>query len=113
MLGNLTFGGIISNSCKIIMPSLLGALKKSCNDLLAQNPSSQAVQPSHILLALKALSTGALEMNDTDFELLENYLKDSDKSKDSGKNFFRMLKSCINPVIIIFLIHQVQEFLKL
>jgi hypothetical protein len=77
------------------MPSLLGALKKSCNDLLAQNPSSQAVQPSHILLALKALSTGALEMNDTDFELLESYLKDSDKLKDSGKiffsHFFRML----------------------
>lgn len=69
------------------MPSLLGALKKSCNDLLAQNPSSQAIQPSHVLLALKALSTGALEMNDTDFELLESYLKDSDNTNDSGMHF--------------------------
>ena len=86
MLGNLTFGGIISTSCKIIMPSLLGALKKTSSDLLAQNPISQAIQPSHILLALKALSTGALEMNDTDFELLESYLKDSDKLKDSSES---------------------------
>lgn len=66
------------------MPSLLGALRKSSNDLLAQNPSLRAVQPSHVLLALKALSTGALEMNDTDFELLESYLKDLEKSKDTG-----------------------------
>jgi hypothetical protein len=59
--------------------------------LLAQNPSSQAIQPSHVLLALKALSTGALEMNDTDFELLESYLKDSDNTNDSGMHFSEYL----------------------
>lgn len=72
------------------MPCLLEALKKASNEFSAQIPSSHAAQPSHILLALKALSTGALEMNDTDFELLESYLKDSDQFKDSSKNLFQI-----------------------
>ena len=72
------------------MPSLVGGVKKTLSDLLAENPVTQAIQNSHILLALEALyssylSTGALEMNDTDFELLESYLKDFDKLKDSSK----------------------------
>lgn len=70
------------------MPCLLGALKTVSHDFLTQNTSSQTVQPSHVLLALKALSTGALEMNDTDFELLEGYLKDIDKMKDPGEDCY-------------------------
>lgn len=78
------------------MPCLLGALKKVSKDLLTQNAvSSQATQPSHILLALKALSTGALEMNDTDFELLEGFLKESEKLKDLGMHE-SMLQSFIH-----------------
>lgn len=78
------------------MPCLLGALKNASKDFLGQNTiSSQATQPSHILLALKALSTGALEMNDTDFELLESFLKESEKLKDLGMiNWCFVFKKC-------------------
>ena len=83
-LGNLTLSGIIVKTCKIIMPNLLGSLKRATDHYTSGSSSLGVVHPNHILLSLKALCSGVVELNDTDFEQLENYLKDSDIFKDSG-----------------------------
>jgi len=83
--GNLTLSGIIVKTCKIIMPNLLGSLKRASDHYTSGRPSLGEVHPNHILLSLKALCSGVVELNDTDFEQLENYLKDSEVLKDSGK----------------------------
>ena len=67
------------------MPSLLGSLRKAAAELQSQNGSSEIIQPNHVLLSLKALCTGTLEMNDNDFELLENQLKDFAILKDASE----------------------------
>ena len=82
---NITFSGIISSSCKIIMPSLLESLKKASINLSANKSDSGVIQAKDVLISLKALCTGALEMNDTDFELLENHLKATNISGDSSR----------------------------
>lgn len=68
------------------MPALLGSLKKAANELSSHSAGSGVIQPNHILLSLKALCTGTLEINDTDFELLENHLKDLVILPSSGKS---------------------------
>lgn len=80
---NITFSGIISSSCKIIMPSLLESLRKASMNLSANKSDTGVIQAKDVLISLKALCTGALEMNDTDFELLENRLKAMNVAGDS------------------------------
>lgn len=85
-LENLALGGVIASSCKTFMPCLIGYLKRATNDMMISQISSfNVVQPSHILLALKGLCTGALEINDSDFELFENHVKQADFIKDFSK----------------------------
>lgn len=68
------------------MPSLIAYLKQATHDMMKSQISSfNVVQPNHILLALKGLCTGALEINDSDFELFENHLKQADFMKDFSK----------------------------
>ena len=80
------------------MPSLLGSLKRASDHYTSGSPSLGAVHPNHILLSLKALCTGLVELNDTDFEQLENYLRDSEALKDSGLhniiNFKKFFSYC-------------------
>ena len=65
------------------MPSLLESLKKASINLSANKSDSGVIQAKDVLISLKALCTGALEMNDTDFELLENRLKAMNVAGDS------------------------------
>ena len=72
------------------MPSLLESLRKASMNLSANKSDSGVIQAKDVLLSLKALCTGALEMNDTDFELLENHLKAMNISGDSSKGTFQI-----------------------
>ena len=55
----------------------------------SKNSDCGVIQAKDVLLSLKALCTGTLEMNDTDFELLENHLKDLNSSGQFGIVFGR------------------------
>ena len=68
------------------MPSLLDSLRKASMNLSANKSDSAVIQAKDVLISLRALCTGALEMNDTDFELLENRLKAMNISGDLSKS---------------------------
>lgn len=67
------------------MPTLLGSLQKAADNRLHQSTGLNIVQPNHVLLSLKALCSGVLEINDTDFELLESHLNECMTACESSK----------------------------